>query len=490
MFTKIANANTGDNEIPNSQGDSSKMTTNTASQPSVNYIDSGDLVPSLQKVVELYPDYAQAHHDLGGAYYQNGDHDSALVHYEKAVEIDPDNVTYLKSVADFHYSISNRVEDALALYSKVLDQQPRNLEALLMAGHISVMLQRFDDAEEYYKRVLEIEPGHQDAGLLLEKLQNRQKSDDGPASAEEQYAQIQTLINDGRPNEAVSALETLLEYNPDFALAHNDLGVLCYQQGDKDKALDAYETAARLEPSNSTFQKNLADYYYVEEGRVEEAMQVYVKVLENDPEDCETLLILGHICVALHKFEDAESFYNRLLAIEPWNAEARENIDKLAKRHTAITTGTSAEEEYEKIQGQLQNGDGEAVNRLEKLLAAHPQFAPAHNDLGVLYYNRGDKEKALSHYEQAVRLEPQDTIFQKNLADFYFVESGRVEDALAVYNQVLEVNAGDVEALMSIALICEAVEKPEDAIHFYNRVLENEPWNMDARERLDNLYPN
>jgi Flp pilus assembly protein TadD len=337
---------------------------------------------------------------------------------------------------------------------------------------------------------LKVEPAHQDAGLLLEKLQNRQRSHSGPATAEEQYADVRAMIDDGRPDEAVRALETLLESHPDFALVHNDLGVLYYQRGDRDKALHSYEAAARLEPSNTTFQKNLADYYYVEQGRVADALQAYVKVLENDPEDGETLLILGHICVALHKFEDAEHFYNRLLEVEPWNAEARENLDKLAKRHTDAAAAASPEEEYEKIKEQIQSGDGQAVNELENFLAAHPQFALAHNDLGVLYYNQGDKEKALDHYEQAVRLEPQNLNFQKNLADFYFVEAGRIEDALAIYNQVLEIDGGDVEALMSIGVICEALERREDAVYFYNRVLENEPWNVDAQERLENLYPN
>ena len=120
-------------------------------------------------------------------------------------------------------------------------------------------------------------------------------------------------------------------------------------------------------------------------------------------------------------------------------------------------------------------------------MLTHPQFALAHNDLGVLKYNKGDKEKALSHYEQAARINPHNLNFQKNLADFYFVESGRVEDALTIYNKVLEVDFGDVEALMSMGLICEALERSEDARHFYNRVLENEPWNEDARQQLENL---
>jgi tetratricopeptide (TPR) repeat protein len=396
----------------------------------------------------------------------------------------------MKSLADFYYSVAGRVEEALAMYVKVLDQQPSNLEALLMGGHLSVSLQRFDEAQHFYKRVLEIEPSHQDAGLLLEKLQNRQKSKAGPVSAEEQYADIQAMINAGRTDEAVSAFETLLESYPDFALAHNDLGVLYYQQGSKDRALNSYETAASLEPGNTTFQKNLADYYYVEQGRVEDAMRIYVKVLESDPEDVEILMILGHICVALHKFEDAETFYNRVLAVEPWNAEARDNLEKLSRRPAEMPAGANPEDQYESILKQIDSNDGEAVDLLENFLQAHPRFALAHNDLGVLYYNQGEKEKALDHYEQAVRLEPQNANFQKNLADFYFVESGRIEDALAVYNQVLELDAADVEALMSIGLICEALERPEDAVHFYNRVLENEPWNVDARERLENLYPN
>jgi len=146
---------------------------------------------------------------------------------------------------------------------------------------------------------------------------------------------------------------------------------------------------------------------------------------------------------------------------------------------------------YQKVQ-RLANDGGreEAVVALEKLLEMAPEFAPAHNDLGVFYYNRGDKEKALGHYERAARLEPQNSTFQKNLADFYFVESGRIEDALAVYNQVLENDAGDVEALMSIGLIYEALERREDAAYFYNRVLEVEPWNMDARQQMNNLFPN
>ena len=463
------------------------MITNIASQRSVNQANHQDLAEFLPRVLELYPDHSPAHHDLARAYYQNGDNDRALMHFEKAVNLDPENTDYKKSLADFYYSVAGRVEDALEIYFKVLDRQPRNLEVLLMAGHLCVTLNKFDDAEEYYRRVLEIEPWNRDAGQLIDKLKKRCSSGARPASAEEQHADIQTMITTGRQNEAIDALEALLASHSDFALAHNDLGVLYYNRGDKENALKGYETAARLEPDNITFQKNLADFYYVEQGKMEDALKIYVKILESNPEDAEILLILGHFCVALQKFDDAEEFYKRLLAVEPWNAEAHENLDKLTKRPTVTATETSPDEEYGKIMAQVERDDGEVINQLENLLLGHPRFAAAHNDLGVLYYNREEKDKALHHYERAAQLEPQNPNFQKNLADFYFVEAGRVEDALQIYNNVLAVDPLEVEALMSMGMICEALERPEDARHFYNRVLEAEPWNVDARNQLENL---
>ena len=77
------------------------------------------------------------------------------------------------------------------------------------------------------------------------------------------------------------------------------------------------------------FRKNLADFYCVEQGRVEEAMQIYIDLLALEPDDIEVLMTLGQICEKLEKFEDARHFYERALDVEPWNADARQLIDGL-----------------------------------------------------------------------------------------------------------------------------------------------------------------
>ncbi len=143
------------------------------------------------------------------------------------------------------------------------------------------------------------------------------------------YQNIQSLIDAGQSREAIIALKRLLISHPDFALAHNDLGVLYVNSDKKEKALSHYEQAVQLQPENITFQKNLADFLYVESGRVEDALQIYVNILAADPEDVETLLITGHICVALKKLDDARHFYQRVLEIEPGNPDAGQNLKAL-----------------------------------------------------------------------------------------------------------------------------------------------------------------
>jgi hypothetical protein len=58
----------------------------------------------------------------------------------------------------------------MKLYVKVLGINPTDIEKLLILGYISVSLEKFDDAEVFYNRVLELEPFNMDAGKGLDQL--------------------------------------------------------------------------------------------------------------------------------------------------------------------------------------------------------------------------------------------------------------------------------------------------------------------------------
>jgi tetratricopeptide (TPR) repeat protein len=143
------------------------------------------------------------------------------------------------------------------------------------------------------------------------------------------YKGIQPLIKAKKYDLAIMVLEKFVEKYPDFALAQNDLGVLNFNQGNKEKALAYFEKAAALAPDNINIQKNLADYYHVELNRSEEAMQIYLEVLKRNPEDIETLLAIGNVCISVERLAEAKSFYNRVLEIEPWNSKAWQTLQAI-----------------------------------------------------------------------------------------------------------------------------------------------------------------
>ena len=445
-------------------------------------------INAFEKTVESYPEKAIAYQELGALYYQQGQTENALSSYRQAMLLQPENIDAQKNLADFYYAELGQADEALKIYENILAVTPDDVQTLILAGHIYVSLNRFEDAKTKYNRALEVDPGKADARRFLEAIEKHGAGEGGIKSAEAMFQEIQPLLTSGQTDAAIYALEELLATYPEFALAHNDLGVLYYRQGDNTAAQLHYEHAARFEPNNVTFQKNLADFYFVELNRIHEALDIYVKVLEVSPEDVEILLSAGHLSVALQRFDDARSIYNRVLEIEPWNADARQFLEALDNPRAEVISEKSAQEMYQEMQPLLKkDNSGAAIESLQQLLETNPDFAPAHNDLGVLLYHQGHKETAQSHYEHAVRLQPHSMTFQKNLADFYFVECNRVEEAMEIYVRILETHPEDIETLMTAGHISTALQRIDDARTIYERVLEIEPWNADARRCLENI---
>ncbi|WP_026841186.1 tetratricopeptide repeat protein [Citrifermentans bremense] len=312
--------------------------------------------------------------------------------------------------------------------------------------------------------------------------------------ADQAYQELRPLITGEDPQRAAAALREHLARFPKHAVAHNDLAAVSYQLGEKEQSLKHYREAVWLDPKESVYLKNLADILFVEAGEADEAIAIYLKLLEQSPRDVETLLNLGIICESVGQPAEADSFYQRALEIEPWNQAARQQLTALRQRTeepqptAAEVDDLSAEERYQRSQELVSQGDLDgAFQELKLILSSYPDFAPAHNDLAVLAYQQGDKEKARTHYEKAAELAPGNSTFQKNLADFYFVEGYDVDGAIAIYLEQLRREPKNIETLMGLGKICTMLDRPAEAQSFYGKVINLEPWNRDARDCLNSL---
>lgn len=305
---------------------------------------------------------------------------------------------------------------------------------------------------------------------------------------EERYQELKRLNGSLGPQEMRTELEQIIADHPDFAKAHNDLGILYHQVGDIQEAQSHLVRAAELEPDNVQILKNLADFYHTELGDKSKALAAYEKILVNNPIDLVTLMICGHLCVSQHQFEQAKGYYTKIVEIEPWNAEAADYIHKIEELDLNQGAAKAQDSFYQAAQAFVESGNLEAaIGKLEELLQLQPDSALVYNDLGVLYFNLGQKVKAGQCYEKAVTLSPENVTYLKNLADFLYVESQQTEKALELYAKALAIKPTDIEILMAAGYISNTMERTDDARLFFERVLDIEPWNLEAGENLEKL---
>lgn len=308
------------------------------------------------------------------------------------------------------------------------------------------------------------------------------------SSVEDMYAKAIQTAQSGQYQEAIGELEKIVDKFPEFALAHNDLGVLYYNTGNKSQALWHYEKSVQLEPDNITFKKNLADFYFIEENRTEDALRIYVDVLAEDPDDIEGLWATARICEKIGKFEDAQGFYERILKKDTSHPEAHARLTAIAARRMDRLSASDPGDLYEEALHSASAGDIQtAIEKLNLLISAHPGHATAWNDLGVLYYRIGDKEHAVACYEQAVGSEPDNITFAKNLADFYYIEQGRLEDALQLYRSVIRVADRDIESLTAAGRICAALKFYDESKRYFEQVRRIDATNEEAAQEIRRL---
>lgn len=100
--------------------------------------------------------------------------DDEFRRYKSAAEWNPNDPICQKNLADFYYVMKGDVDSALEHYSRALSSNPKDINTLLMIGHISVSKGRFDEADVFYGKVLKIDPFNKDAREKRNAIQKMQ----------------------------------------------------------------------------------------------------------------------------------------------------------------------------------------------------------------------------------------------------------------------------------------------------------------------------
>ena len=149
-------------------------------------------------------------------------------------------------------------------------------------------------------------------------------------------------------------------------------------------------------------------------GNTEGALNLYMDVLKDDPDNTFALFGLASTLQRIGWLAEARATYEELLAIEPDNRGA------LANMMTLIS----------------QEAPEQAMANLQRLFEINPGFSPIPAQMAVLFAGQGDYVQAIRFLELASDLSPENLMYVYNLAIIHD-RLGDFGEARALYEQVL-----------------------------------------------------
>jgi protein O-GlcNAc transferase len=264
---------------------------------------------------------------------------------------------------------------------------------------------RLAQAEEAYRRVLALEPGHvvslNNLGLIY---QDRQQFD-----------------------QAIELYRQALALRPDYVEALNNLGCVYQRTKRADLALPCLLQAVRLQPDFPVALNNLGNVLAFL-GRLDDATAYYQRAIGLKPDYVNALVNFGRACCGRGRVEPALDSLRKALALNP------RRPDTLSTLGIALRALGNTEEA------------GACFRRAQALIS---QDTDSLNHLGASYMDQHLTDQAIDCFEQALKNDPRCVTALIHLG-IALLAQGNLARALACYRQAVAVDPGDVRAASNL----------------------------------------
>jgi len=184
-------------------------------------------VMHLEKIVEAEPDNLYAWQLLGRAMVSRGDTFRAIELYTVVLDKWPNDPESRHERAVLYLNL-NRFDDALPDLVEYVKHEPNDSQALFDIGYTYNGYEDFETAVPYLTRYIELEPG------------------DYRGWSQRGYAYSQLWMNE----EAIADCNRALELNPDDAGSYGNRANAYYRSGQVEKAFEDYQVTIDLDREN------------------------------------------------------------------------------------------------------------------------------------------------------------------------------------------------------------------------------------------------
>ena len=412
--------------------------------------------------------------EIGKIREEMREYDAAVQNYDKALALTGQG-NWLRK--DLHqrvigiYAHNGDWSGLITYYEGKLTQTPNDVELISLLAKAYIENEQLDDGIAKYRQGLKLAPT--DAGLRLNL--------------------IAVFRNTERFEEAAAEYEILSEAQPDDFGIYRELGELYLQLEDENSARATYQRMIDRDPNNPGTHLTLAEIYTGHEW-LDDATAAYEKTISLAPDNLDYIEYFGEFYFHRGNREKTVETWNRMVAGDHAIAE---NYNRLAQlldakgfRAEAITASQKAVEltpdeyryrealarrlmenkDYEEAlaeyteaaklapnpffaermtdqQIEIYRGQGVLGEKIDELEAS-PESFEQQKQLAKMYLKLGNVTNVLEILIQATELNPDDVQINRWLVELY-TKGGRHDEAVAVYNHLVEVDAGNAREYYS-----------------------------------------
>jgi pilus assembly protein FimV len=350
-----------------------------------------------------------------------------------------------------------KIEPAIKEYERLLEDNPNDVNTLNRIGDLWVRINRNDEAVKVFTKIAD---HYSRDGFFLKAIAIYKKINKLDPSKLDVYARLADLYaKQGLAMEAKSQYQVLADYY----LKH----------GDPTNALGIYRKISELDPNSINVHVKLADLY-VQVNKTADALKEYDRV--------------GRMLLKRGMLDEAVQVFRKALKIDPKNTEL---VDSLV---TALLEAKDFDNARQIVETAL---EGNREN--PKLLAM----------LGRIQLGRGDSTAALATLERATSADPNEPTVRETLADLYLKQSdaGRALDmmvplveralsrgerhaAIEMLTRILRVDARHIATLERLVAVYQRLNEETNVLASMNSLAEAHVARgtfADAAKVLENL---
>jgi len=305
-----------------------------------------------REIVPLERTLAEGHARLADVFNDHGLVEEAIIEYEIARDLAPDNESYIRNLAQL-YESGRRMPQALRLWELILERsaQPQlRAEARTAIVRVYSALGRLQDVIPDYRAQFYAAEPSMDAGFILAEAYTELNDD---ASAEETYlailavddsnlAALQVLermyTTQNRIPDAIEILLRIADAHPARAReTYHRLAELSLRSFDDEQAVVFARMAVELNPDDAAAQARLA-HIYRQMQRLDDAVQAYRHAIALDERAFQIYFDLADVYLATDRTREAGDLYRHVMVESNDEAQVLRAGRRAIRIHQGLST--------------------------------------------------------------------------------------------------------------------------------------------------------